>query len=100
MAHGSAIETSSLLPWRTQQSGTFIPEPVEASRWDKLLGELGLTEPQALDAIQRNGDVGRLIRRFVDDSCHDHFVPEDVLQVLNLQRGDGKGDLVNVDQAH
>lgn len=94
MAHRSTIEASYLSPWRGRQVGVLIPETVEITRWDQLLGDLGLTEPQALDAIARNGEVGHSIRRFVQDCCHDHFIPEDVLRALRLQREAGSGNLV------
>lgn len=72
--------------WWTQQIGAFVPEPGKMSRWDQLLDKLGVTEREALDAIVRDGDIGRSIRCFVLDSCRDHFVPEDVLLAMNLQR--------------
>lgn len=89
MAH-EAIETFILSPWRARQIGVLMPEAVETTRWDKFLGELGLTEPEALDAILRNGEVGHSIRRFVEDCCRDHFIPEGVLRALSLQREAGK----------
>ena len=72
--------------WRSHQAGAFVAETVEVARWDLLLGKLGLTEREALDAIARDGEAGRSIRRFVHDSCRDHFVPEDVLHAVKLQR--------------
>ena len=76
----------ALRSWWAQQVGVFVPGPVEVSRWDQLLDKLGLTEQEALNAIVRDGDIGRSIRRFVHDSCRDHFVPEDVLLAMKLQR--------------
>ena len=64
---------------------TYVPEPVEVAQWDQLLSKLGLTEPEALDAIVRDADIGRSIRRFVQESCRDHFVPEDVLLALKRE---------------
>lgn len=71
-------------PW-TRQIGPFVSEPVEVSRWDQLLDRLGITEREALDAIVRDSDIGRSIRRFVHDSSYDHFVPENVLLAVNLR---------------
>ena len=80
--------------WRMRQAGVFVPETVEVTRWDQFLGKLGLTEREALDAINRGGDVGSSIRRFVLDSSHDHFIPEDVLLAVNLRRDDAKARLM------
>ena len=76
----------ALRSWWAQQVGVFVPGPVEVSRWDQLLDKLGVTEREALDAIVREGEVGRSIRSFVHDSCRDHFVPEDVLLAMKLQQ--------------
>jgi hypothetical protein len=73
--------------WRVRHLGVFVPEAVEAALWDQFLDDLGLTEREALDAIIRGGDVGASIRRFVRDSCRDHFIPEDVLRAVNLHVG-------------
>jgi hypothetical protein len=51
-----------------------------------LLDKLGVSEREAIEAIVREGEIGRSIRSFVQDSCRDHFVPEDVLLAMNLQR--------------
>ena len=72
--------------WSAQQVGALASEPVPVSRWDQLLDKLGLTDREALDAIIRDGDTGRSIRRFVQDSSREHFVPEDVLLAMNLRR--------------
>jgi hypothetical protein len=91
MANELANCTSHFNSWQAHQVGAFVPEPVEVARWDQLLGELGITEREALDAIAKDGDIGRSIRRFVRDSCRDHFVPEDVLLAMKLQREASKG---------
>jgi hypothetical protein len=70
----------------TQHVGAFVPEPVEVSGWDQLLGDLGITEREALEAVILDRDIGRSIRRFVQDSFRDRFVPEDVLLAMNLQQ--------------
>ena len=79
------IETgaSVLTAWRAQQVGPSIPE---VAQWDQLLRKLGLTEREALDAITQNCDVGLSIRRFVQDACRSHFIPENVLLAMKLQR--------------
>lgn len=94
MAHGSTIEASYLTPWRARQIGVLIPETVETTRWDKLLVELGLTEPEAIDAIIQNREGGHSIRRFAENCGRDHFIPEDILRALHLQRKAGEGSQV------
>ena len=79
--------------WRGQHAGAFVSEAVEVTLWDQFLGKLGLTEREALDAIIREGDLGKSIRRFVRESCHNHFIPEDVLHAMNLRRDVAKGAL-------
>ena len=86
MAEELEIGQPCLGPGRAQQIGSFPLEPVVQTRWDRFLDELGLTEPEVLDAISRDGNVGHLIGRFVDDCCHNRFVPEDVLRALNRHR--------------
>jgi hypothetical protein len=70
------------MTWRAHQAAAYVSEPVEVAQWDRLLHKLGLSEREALDAIVRDGDAGRSIRRFVQESRRDHFVPEDVLLAL------------------
>jgi hypothetical protein len=72
--------------WRVRQVGVFVPEAVEVTQWDQLLGKLGLSEREALDAIIQEGDIGRSIRRFVHDSSRNHFIPEDVLRAMHLRQ--------------
>jgi hypothetical protein len=86
MAQELEIGQPYLSPSSAQQFGSFVPEPIVETRWNKFLGELGHTEPEVLDAISRDCEVVHLIRRFVDDFSHNHFVPEDVLRVLNRHR--------------
>ena len=76
------------------RSGVFVSEAIEVTQWDRFLGRLGLTEHEALDAINREGDVGCSIRRFVQDSCRDHFIPENVLLAVNLRRDEAEARLI------
>ena len=73
------------MTWRAHQVAAYISEPVEVAQWDQLLNKLGLTEREALDAIVRDGDIGLSIRRFVQESWRDHFVPENVLIALKRE---------------
>jgi hypothetical protein len=91
MANELATRTSHLNSWQAHQVGVLVPELVEAARWDKLLGELGITEHEALEAIVNDGYIGRSIRRFVRESCRHHFVPEDVLIAMKLQQEAAQG---------
>ena len=91
MANALTTRTSHLNSWQAHQVGALVPEPVEGARWDQLLGELGITEREALDAIVKDDHIGRSIRRFVRDSCRHHFVPEDVLLAMKLQREAAQG---------
>ena len=84
MADELEIKTPHPNPWRAREMGALIGEPFEAPLWDKLLAELRLTEPEALEAIFGEGDAGRSIRRFAQNFCRDHFVPEKVLQAMDL----------------
>ena len=93
MANELTTRTSHLNPWQAHQVGALVPEPAEAARWDKLLGELGITEREALDAIVNDGDIGRSIKRFVRDSCRHHFVPEDVLLAMKLEKDAAQGTI-------
>lgn len=86
MAEELASRTFSLAPRQAQQAGALSPETLEICQWDQLLTKLELTEQEALDAIVRDSDIGRSIRRFVQDSFRDHFVPEDVLLAIGKQR--------------
>jgi hypothetical protein len=63
-----------------------VSETIEVSQWDQLLAKLGLTEREALNAIVQDADIGRSIRRFVQNSARNHFVPEDVLLAVGRQR--------------
>jgi len=73
------------ITWRAYQVAAYVSEPVEVAQWDQLLNKLGLTEREALDAVVRDGDIGHSIRRFVQESCRDHFVPENVLLALKRE---------------
>jgi hypothetical protein len=68
--------------WQSNQDGVSVPKRIELSRWGQFLSKLGLTEPEAIDAISRDGDMGRSVRSFVHNSFRHSFVPEDVLLAI------------------
>jgi len=63
-----------------------VPESRGTSKWDQLLGKLGISEREALNAIVLDGEVGYSLRRFVRKAAHEHFVPEDALHAVSLYR--------------
>lgn len=78
-------------PWRSSRSSGIPPRSV-VPKWDRLLDRLGLTEAEALAAIVDRRDAAQPIRRFVREEFHEHFVPEDVLLAMNLERNVAEDD--------
>lgn len=73
-------------PWRSSGSDGTNPQRRVVAEWDRLLDSLGLTEAEALTAIADRRDAAQSIRRFVRNEFREHFVPEDVLLAMKLER--------------
>ena len=74
--------------------GAFNPETHVPCGWDNLLSELHLTEEAALLAVAANDKLGSKLRTFVMRVHRAHFVPEDVLLLMSLNRESGDGALM------
>ena len=66
---------------------------VERAEWDQLLDRLGLTDAEALAAVRDGKEAGQSIRSFVRWAFREHFVPEEVLLAMSLQREAGQAQL-------
>jgi len=75
----------NLSPWRSHNSATRI-HAAEVALWDRLLEDLGMTEAEAVKAVVEGQDAGQPIRRFVRQAFREHFVPEDLLQAMDMER--------------
>ena len=84
--HGTSVNYSA---WRSGSRAGLLPPATADAEWDLLLGRLGLTDAEALAAVREGREVGQTIRSFVRWAFHQHFVPEDVLLAMNLQREAG-----------
>jgi hypothetical protein len=73
-------------PWRTRSPESSDPLTAESALWDQLLNKLELTEAEALEAIVEGKEAGPAIRRFVHQEFRDHFIPENVLLALSMER--------------
>ena len=89
MAHHAT--NANYYPWRCTTG--WGPAPTADAEWDRLLGRLGLTDAEALAAVREGREVGQTIKSFVRRAFHEHFIPEDVLRAMNLQREAGRSQL-------
>ena len=63
----------------------FSPSPVEKTRWELYLEELGLEDETAIHALRYGTGAAREIRAWVRANCRYAFVPEIVLEVLGVE---------------
>ena len=80
-------------PWRFRSLKGSLPPAMAGAEWDRLLGRLGLTDAEALVAVRDGLEAGQTIRSFVRWAFREHFIPEDVLLAMNLQREAGQAQL-------
>lgn len=63
------------------------PEPAQPTRWDEMLGELGITQDAALELLGRRAGDGTTTRIevFVERYCLTHYIPVLALRLLGLE---------------
>jgi hypothetical protein len=56
----------------------------QPTQWELLLAELGLTDESAVAAVQDAGERGRELRTWIQRKCVTRYVPEAVLDALDM----------------
>jgi hypothetical protein len=62
------------------------PEFTKPAEWDQLLARLGLSDSQALEAIESGGETGEQLRKFALKAFRFCFVPEAVIHAVRRTR--------------
>jgi hypothetical protein len=83
--------------WPGQNLGAFRLEAPKPAEWDQLLTALGLTDAQALEAVNSDGETGEQLRKFVLTGFRQYFVPEVVIKAVR-RRGILQSVVAEVDQ--